>query len=73
MVREAPQGGLALHYDPAIAVPFRALTPEAALTAKDEPRRAYRTFCPRNARCAGHAAKRAGDIVGLPSTKEKHP
>ena len=24
MVRETPQGGLALHYDPAIAVPFRA-------------------------------------------------
>lgn len=33
MVRELPQpagGGLALHYDPAIAVPFRTLTQEAA-------------------------------------------
>ena len=30
MVRSLPEGGLALHYDPAIAVPFRALTPEAA-------------------------------------------
>ena len=30
MVRELPQGGLALHYDPAIAVPFRTLTQESA-------------------------------------------
>jgi pimeloyl-ACP methyl ester carboxylesterase len=33
MVRELPQsagGGLALHYDPAIAVPFKTLTQEAA-------------------------------------------
>ncbi|GAA4429451.1 alpha/beta hydrolase [Acidovorax lacteus] len=30
MVRPVPEGGLALHYDPAIAVPFRALTREAA-------------------------------------------
>ncbi|MES2941202.1 MAG: alpha/beta hydrolase [Pseudomonadota bacterium] len=30
MVRALPEGGLALHYDPAIAVPFRALTEEAA-------------------------------------------
>lgn len=30
MVRELPEGGLTLHYDPRIAVPFKALTPEAA-------------------------------------------
>jgi pimeloyl-ACP methyl ester carboxylesterase len=30
MVRALPEGGWTLHYDPAIAVPFRALTPDAA-------------------------------------------
>lgn len=30
MVRSLPEGGLTLHYDPAIAVPFRSLTPESA-------------------------------------------
>lgn len=30
MVRDLPQEGLALHYDPAIAVPFRTLTQESA-------------------------------------------
>jgi len=30
MVRELPEGGWGLHYDPAIAVPFRALTQDAA-------------------------------------------
>ena len=30
MVRELPEGGFGLHYDPAIAVPFRAITPELA-------------------------------------------
>ena len=30
MVRDLPQGGLALHYDPGIAVPFRTLTQESA-------------------------------------------
>lgn len=30
MVRELPEGGLTLHYDPAIAVPIKSLTPEAA-------------------------------------------
>jgi len=30
MVRPLPDGGFTLHYDPAIAVPFRTLTPEAA-------------------------------------------
>ena len=30
MVRELPEGGLTLHYDPRIAVPFKALTAEAA-------------------------------------------
>lgn len=30
MVRELPDGGYMLHYDPAIAVPFQALTQEAA-------------------------------------------
>jgi len=30
MLREAPGGGWQLHYDPQIAVPFRALTPQAA-------------------------------------------
>lgn len=36
MVRDVPQGGLALHYDPAIAVPFHALTPEAALAGEQQ-------------------------------------
>jgi pimeloyl-ACP methyl ester carboxylesterase len=30
MVRQLPEGGCTLHYDPAVAVPFRALTEEAA-------------------------------------------
>jgi pimeloyl-ACP methyl ester carboxylesterase len=30
MVRPLPEGGFTLHYDPAIAVPFRALTEDAA-------------------------------------------
>ena len=30
MVKQLPDGGFTLHYDPAIAVPFRALTQEAA-------------------------------------------
>jgi pimeloyl-ACP methyl ester carboxylesterase len=30
MLRELPEGGFTLHYDPAIAVPFRALTQESA-------------------------------------------
>ena len=30
MVRPAPQGGYTLHYDPAIAVPFRTVTQESA-------------------------------------------
>lgn len=30
MLRAAPQGGFGLHYDPGIAVPFRALTQESA-------------------------------------------
>ncbi|EJE50200.1 putative hydrolase or acyltransferase of alpha/beta superfamily [Acidovorax sp. CF316] len=30
MVRSLPEGGVTLHYDPAIAVPFRSLTQEAA-------------------------------------------
>ncbi|MFY3384829.1 alpha/beta fold hydrolase [Paracidovorax sp. MALMAid1276] len=30
MVRSHPQGGLTLHYDPAIAVPFKALTQQTA-------------------------------------------
>ncbi|WP_255437605.1 alpha/beta fold hydrolase [Comamonas flocculans] len=30
MLRPAPEGGLRLHYDPAIAQPFKALTPELA-------------------------------------------
>ena len=34
MVRALPDGALTLHYDPAIAEPIRALTPEAALAAE---------------------------------------
>lgn len=34
MVRALPEGGFTLHYDPAIAVPFQALTPEAASDAE---------------------------------------
>ena len=30
MVKPLPEGGFTLHYDPAIAVPFRTLTPESA-------------------------------------------
>jgi pimeloyl-ACP methyl ester carboxylesterase len=30
MVKPLPEGGLTLHYDPAIAVPFREVTPETA-------------------------------------------
>ena len=36
MVRLGPQGGLALHYDPAIAVPFRTLTEEAARAGEQQ-------------------------------------
>jgi len=35
MVREHPDGGVTLHYDPAIAVPFRALTREAAVQGQE--------------------------------------
>jgi pimeloyl-ACP methyl ester carboxylesterase len=35
MVRPLPDGGFTLHYDPAIAVPFRTLTPEAALQGEE--------------------------------------
>ncbi len=34
MVREMPAGGLTLHYDPAIAKPFNALTQESALAGE---------------------------------------
>lgn len=34
MVRQLPDGNLTLHYDPAISVPLRALTPEAAQAAE---------------------------------------
>lgn len=33
MVRPLPEGGLTLHYDPAIAVPFRAMTEDAMASA----------------------------------------
>ncbi len=36
MVRPAPQGGFVLHYDPAIAVAFGALTPEAASAGEQQ-------------------------------------
>ncbi|MBS0292804.1 MAG: alpha/beta hydrolase [Proteobacteria bacterium] len=36
MVRPAPQGGFLLHYDPAIAVAFSALTPEAASAGEQQ-------------------------------------
>lgn len=36
MVRSAAQGGLALHYDPAIAVPFRALTQDMARAGEQQ-------------------------------------
>lgn len=35
MVRSLPDGGFTLHYDPAIAVPFRTLTPEAAVQGQE--------------------------------------
>ena len=34
MVRQLPDGGLTLHYDPAIGEPIRAMTPEAAQVAE---------------------------------------
>jgi pimeloyl-ACP methyl ester carboxylesterase len=34
MVRSLPEGGWTLHYDPAIAVPFRSLTEESAATGE---------------------------------------
>ncbi|MBO9680105.1 MAG: alpha/beta hydrolase [Acidovorax sp.] len=34
MLRPAPEGGFALHYDPAIAVPFRTVTEETALAGE---------------------------------------
>lgn len=36
MVRPAAQGGLTLHYDPAIAVPFRAMTQELAQAGEEK-------------------------------------
>lgn len=36
MVRPAPQGGLRLHYDPAIALAFNALTPQAASAGEQQ-------------------------------------
>ena len=36
MVRPAPGGGFKLHYDPAIALPFNALTPEAASAGEQQ-------------------------------------
>ena len=36
MVRPAPGGGFKLHYDPAIALPFKALTPEAASAGEQQ-------------------------------------
>jgi pimeloyl-ACP methyl ester carboxylesterase len=35
MVRALPDGGFTLHYDPAIAVPFRSMTEEAAAQGQD--------------------------------------
>ncbi len=35
MVRDHPEGGVTLHYDPAIAVPFRALTEESAIQGQE--------------------------------------
>jgi pimeloyl-ACP methyl ester carboxylesterase len=34
MVKPLPEGGFTLHYDPAIAVPFRAITPEIAVAGE---------------------------------------
>ncbi len=34
MLRPAPEGGFVLHYDPAIALPFRAMTQEAAVAGE---------------------------------------
>jgi pimeloyl-ACP methyl ester carboxylesterase len=35
MLRQAPAGGFVYHYDPAIALPFRALTEAAAAQGQD--------------------------------------
>jgi pimeloyl-ACP methyl ester carboxylesterase len=35
MVKPLPEGGFTLHYDPAIAVPFRSMTEEAAAQGQD--------------------------------------
>lgn len=34
MLRPAPQGGFVLHYDPSIALPFRAMTQDAAISGE---------------------------------------
>ncbi|MDF1485316.1 alpha/beta hydrolase [Ramlibacter sp. H39-3-26] len=41
MVRPLPEGGFALHYDPAIAVPFRAVTREASAEGEAQLWRLY--------------------------------
>lgn len=41
MVRPLPDGGFTLHYDPAIAVPFRTLTAEAAVQGQEALWQAY--------------------------------
>lgn len=41
MVRPHPDGGVTLHYDPAIAVPFRALTEDAAAQGQEALWRLY--------------------------------
>lgn len=47
MFRPAPQGGVRLHYDPAIAAPFAALTPELAAAGEAALWRAYEALrCP---------------------------
>lgn len=41
MLRPLPEGGWGLHYDPAIAVPFRAMTPESSAQGQDALWRLY--------------------------------
>ena len=57
MVRALPDGGLTLHYDPAIAVPFRTLTEESAAQGAGRAVAAVRHI---RARDAAHARRRVG-------------
>ena len=55
MLRSLPDGGLTLHYDPAIAVPFRALTQEAAAAGESVLWQLYDQIQAQRCCCAGRS------------------